>query len=286
MKHLFIAVLLIIPAFLRAGEPSRDYFPDLKGWKKPSTIQTYTPENLWNIIDGAAESYLAYDFRELYMGEYKGKNGSYLTLEIYRHQTPENAFGIFRSEKPSDAVPASVGAEAYIGDDFLNFLSGCFYVKIRSKDASPAIKEAMTTLARLVNEKLGGNNSLPEPLTWFPAENKVPGSDMYINSGFLGYSFLNKAFTAEYELNSARFNAFLIIMPDQASALQVLKEYLASLNSGETPEPEKRYFLNDKYNGPITLSVKNCCLMGVYNTSDRETGSLLLDKLEKNIVCR
>ena len=224
MKHLFIAVSLIIPAFLWAGEPSRDYFPDLKGWKKPSTIQTYNPENLWNIIDGAAESYLAYDFRELYMGEYTGKSGSYLTLEIYRHQTPENAFGIFRSEKPSDAVPATIGAEAYIGDDFLNFFTGCFYVKIRSKDASSAIKEAMTTLAKLVNEKLGGNNSLPKPLTWFPSENKVVGSEIYINSGFLGYSFLNKAFTAEYEQNSARFNAFLIVMPNQESALMVMKD--------------------------------------------------------------
>lgn len=286
MKHPFIAILFIIPVLLRAGEPSRDYFPDLKGWKKPSVIQTYNPENLWNIIDGAAESYLAYDFRELYMGEYTGKKGSYLTLEIYRHQTPENAFGIYRSEKPSDAVPVTIGAEAYIGDDFLNFLSGCFYVKIRSKDASPSIKEAMTTLAKLVNEKLGGNNSLPEPLTWFPAENKVTGSEMYINSGFLGYSFLNKAFTTEYEINSNRFNIFLIVMSDQASALQVLKEYLASLNSGEAPEPEKKYFLNDKYNGPVTLSVQKCCLMGIYNIGERETGNLILEKLEKNIVCR
>ncbi|MGB9747112.1 MAG: DUF6599 family protein [Bacteroidales bacterium] len=286
MKHTFIAVLLIIPAFLRAGEPPRDYFPELKGWKKPSAIQTYNPENLWNIIDGAAENYLAYDFRELYMGEYKGKKGSYLTLEIYRHQTPENAFGIFRSEKPSDATPLSLGAEAYIGDDFLNFLSGCFYVKIRSKDASPAIRDAMTTLARLVNDKLGGNNSLPEPLAWFPAENKVPGSETYINSGFLGYSFLNKAFTAEYEVNSSHFSAFLIIMPDEASALEMLKEYLSSLKMDESPETEKSYFLNDKYNGPIALFVKNCCLLGVYNTGDRETSELVLEKLAKNIICR
>lgn len=285
MKRILPVIFLLVPLALQAAKPASDYFPELKGWKKPSEIKTYTPENLWNIIDGAAESYISYDFQELYMGDYRGKKGSYITLEIYRHQTPENAFGIYRSEKPSDFKPVSVGAEGYSGEDFLNFITGCFYVKIRSQEVAPAVMESMNNLAKMVCEKLGGNNSLPEPLNWFPDENKVAGSEMYINSNFLGYSFFNKAFTAEYNINSARFTSFIITMPDRSAALQVVKEYLTFLRSDEIPQ-EKRYLLNDKYNGLMVLSVKGSCILGIFNTEDRETAQTYLEMLEKKTICR
>jgi hypothetical protein len=95
-------------------------------------------------------------------------------------------------------------------------------VKIRSKDASPAIRDAMTTLARLVNDKLGGNNSLPEPLAWFPAENKVPGSETYINSGFSRLFFPEQGVYSRIRSQFLPFNAFLIIMPD-GICLEMLK---------------------------------------------------------------
>ena len=42
-----------------------DYFTDIEGWEKPEEIDVYKPETLWDIINGAADVFMAYDFQEL-----------------------------------------------------------------------------------------------------------------------------------------------------------------------------------------------------------------------------
>ena len=46
--------------------------------------QSYLPETLFEYINGAAEIYLAYDFKELAVGNYEsGKDEASLSIEIY-----------------------------------------------------------------------------------------------------------------------------------------------------------------------------------------------------------
>ena len=46
-------------------------FPMLDGFKKETNYPVYTPDNLWDFINGAADNYLAYDFVDLHVAEYK-----------------------------------------------------------------------------------------------------------------------------------------------------------------------------------------------------------------------
>ena len=66
-------------------------FPELSGYKKNTDFQVFLPDNLWDFINGAAETYLAYGFVDLHVAEYKkGKN--VIKLEIYRHSDHTNGF--------------------------------------------------------------------------------------------------------------------------------------------------------------------------------------------------
>jgi hypothetical protein len=64
-------------------------------WTRTEAPRSFFPESLFEYIDGAAESYLSYDFRELLVVdlEKKGTEAT-LTLEIYDMGSPVNAFGI------------------------------------------------------------------------------------------------------------------------------------------------------------------------------------------------
>ena len=44
-------------------------FPMLDGFKKETNYPVYTPDNLWDFINGAADNYLAYDFVDLHVAE-------------------------------------------------------------------------------------------------------------------------------------------------------------------------------------------------------------------------
>ena len=103
-KFLFTFLLIILSGSASAQEIN---IPDLKGFKKITNYPVYTPENLWDFINGAADTYLAYGFVDLHVAEYKkGKN--VIKLEIYRHSDNTMAFGIYSTERsPSFRLPES-----------------------------------------------------------------------------------------------------------------------------------------------------------------------------------
>ena len=38
-------------------------FPEIAGWQKKGAVEIFSPENLYEYIDGAAENFIGYDFR-------------------------------------------------------------------------------------------------------------------------------------------------------------------------------------------------------------------------------
>ena len=91
----FFLILLSGSAF-----PQDFTFPDLAGYKIETNYPVFAPENLWDFINGAADTYLAYGFIDLHVAEYKkGKN--VIKLEIYHHSNSTMTFGIYSSERSS-----------------------------------------------------------------------------------------------------------------------------------------------------------------------------------------
>ena len=89
------------PAQERSGSPGlAALVPKLEGWALSEAPRSYFPETLFEYINGAAESYLSYDFRELVVADLQKKGTeATLTAEIYDMADPVNAFGIFGAER-------------------------------------------------------------------------------------------------------------------------------------------------------------------------------------------
>ncbi|MCK7485355.1 MAG: hypothetical protein MZU97_07190 [Bacillus subtilis] len=122
----FIA-LALTPHLSVAGT---DPFPAIPGWRLTGPPIVYTPDNLWDFIDGAAESYLAYSFVDLQVGEYVSPESVAVRVELYRHADPDNAFGIYATERAPGYSFLKVGAQGYEAEGILNFLTGRYYVKL------------------------------------------------------------------------------------------------------------------------------------------------------------
>ena len=98
MKHVTIFFFLVFAFTALRGQ--QEMFPPLKGYKQISDYPVYTPEDLWDYINGAADAYLALGFRDLNINEYrKGKQS--LKAEIYSFGDEATAFGIYSLEAVS-----------------------------------------------------------------------------------------------------------------------------------------------------------------------------------------
>jgi len=230
-------------------------FPELQGFKKTTKYPVYLPENLWDFIDGAADTYLALGFVDLHVAEYK-KGKDVIKLEIYKHSDHTMAFGIYASERSSAYQFINIGSQGYFMDGVLNFFKGDYYVKIRTYSEKPKTLQAQESLARMVEGMLTGEKEMPSSLSLFPDENRKINEETFVNESVLGHQFLNKAFRAVYQAGNETFSIFLIKNPSAEQTLKTATTYLAVGNI-EPDQSESRYVFTDGYNGTVFLAWKN-----------------------------
>ncbi len=226
--------------------------PELQGFKKITSYPVYGPENLWDFINGAADTYLAYGFIDLHIAEYK-KGKDVIKLEIYHHSDNTMAFGIYSTERSPTFTFLNIGAQGYTTDGTINFFKGDYYVKIRTFSKKEKTLKSLELLATRVADMLEGDSSMPQALSQFPADGKKLNEETYINESVLGHNFLNKAFKAVYEVGSDNFAIFIMQKSSVQEAKATVDTYLKAVGMEEAGMSSGRYLLSDGYNGSIFL---------------------------------
>ena len=261
-------------------------FPEMHGWKQSVEIQTFTPKTLFEYINGAADLYLTYDFQELKVAEYLNGKKASVIVDVYRHKTLTHAFGIYSQERLPNANFLDIGAQGYIEQNILNFLSGPYYVKINSYNTGAEDREILLAFAKKVSENLGDKGSLPSVLSTFPPEGRKNNSEKFIAKNFLGYAFLHFAFTADYELSGKRFKLFVIEGADGKDCRDMVQKYLQQTGSPKKTVTESRYTIADPYHGDIELHWQGKYIWGIVTLNDLSLRSKYLELFEKGLQKR
>jgi len=257
-------------------------FPELKGYRIVSNYPVFTPDNLWDFIDGAADGYLSYGFENVHIREYqKGKD--IIKVEIYRHKDRNNTFGIYSSERSPSYRFIAIGAQGYIADEgSLNFFKDCYYVKLRTYSGKEKVQRDMESLALRIADMLPGDASMPKAVTEFPDNNRVKNAERYINESVLGHEFLNHAFQSEYQVDGTTFNIILIDKETPAETAKTAALLLAGAGLEPESAEEGKYCFRDGYNGDIFLAWRGTRMVIISGLAkdqsaiaDRYTGEIL-----------
>jgi hypothetical protein len=130
-----------------------------KAWELYDTVMQFTPENLYQHINGRAEYYLAYDVIGLTFASFEKsidedfrENGdiSFIDLSIYDMGTPTNAFGVFSGERPLEASRLKLGRDAYRMGANHYILQGQYYIQIIAADDTDELRQVCMDLAEKV----------------------------------------------------------------------------------------------------------------------------------------
>jgi hypothetical protein len=255
------------------------WLPAINGWQKPESKEVFDSDNLFDRINGAAPLFIENGFREMTACDYT-KGEDYITIQVYRHATPEDAFGMYASERSSDLTFYRTGGEAHGDNSSLFFFAGSLYVKIRSNQAEEATGKAMQVIAAAIAGNTDPNAAYPALIGRFPEENKIPHSEAYITSNYIGHDFLNKVYLCKYKQGDLEYQLFVIDAGDGGGAKEILNKYFTFAK--QPLEFEEGFLLiKDRYNGDIPCLWKGKYLIGIYN----ENGEAIPDAEAKlNLV--
>lgn len=254
MRNVLLTAFFLM-SFIGTISAQEITFPELEGYKKSTDYPVYGPDNLWDFINGAADTYLSYGFVDLHIAEYKkGKN--VIKLEIYRHGNGTLAFGIYSTERSSSFRFVKLGAQGYIADGAVNFFKGSYYVKIRTYSKNEKTLQSTESLALKVSNMLEGDTEMPSVLSLFPENGRKVNDESFINESVLGHKFLNKAFRATYEVGTDNFSIFIFDNRSSEESLKIVQAYLTSAGMDLTESGSGKYMVTDGYNGSIFLAWK------------------------------
>jgi len=222
----------MIPGTMRAD------ITDIEGWQPTTQLASYSPEKLWEVINGAAEQYLAYGVRELRTCDLEAGDLA-VTVMIFEMASPLDAYGIYRLERPTGAETLDIGAAACLAAPYQGaMLKDHFYVKVDAYtgELSPATGGGLLTA---LADRLPGSTDLPVELELLPPSGRIPDSEGYVASGFLGLNELNRCLHASYEAEGSEpYEVFHLFPPPGetvASTWSILAGKWQPATFGERP---------------------------------------------------
>lgn len=242
-KYLAIIFILLFIAELSSAQINlpQDNFVD--GWIKSGKERHFSKETLFNYINGGAELFLEFGFKNLSGQSYK-KGDAEINLEIYQMENTDAALGIYLKKCGKETPDKEINARNSFDRYQLTIVKGCRFIQInnfsgREENKSPMLSLAAVILAQITDGKFSNL------LNILPRENLVSGSELILRGPYAlqpVYTFgkgdilqlKGKVFAVAGDYKDADGNIFTrLIIPyeNRESAKKAWKNLLANLDS-------------------------------------------------------
>ncbi|UCD32530.1 MAG: hypothetical protein JSV38_01110 [Desulfobacterales bacterium] len=137
-------------------------------WEAQGQDEIYDRSNLYKYINGGAELYLAYDFKEVLVRRFVGSDNTEIILFVYNMGSSNDAFGVFSVEREDEDI--GIGQDSEYGGGYLRFWKGIFFITIMTYGDAQAAKSTVIKLARKIDSLINIKGSRPEMIEALPRE--------------------------------------------------------------------------------------------------------------------
>ncbi len=281
-------------------------------------VETFNAENLFEKIDGRAESFVDYKVKGMAYTYFHpaGDESNEVQVYIFEMGDALKALGKYGNEKPDDAKLLKIGTEGYTAAGSTLFYAGPYYTQIVSTKDDAKFAAFASELARRIAEKqkpAGAPASPPGPAATAKAGAPAPSpatevtpetlfallpagpgrnAPTYVANDVFGYSFLSDVFMAEYSEGGATWKGFLrpYDSPDEAKA--VFEKYLASVKQDgaevreEKAEGADRLAVASNIGLVDALFLKGNTVGGAAGATDAKPAEAFARSFAKNLPAR
>jgi len=214
-----LVALQSLPAMVSGSTP--------KGWQIFDEVKQFTPENLYEQINGRASFFIAYDMIRMTYVSFVNSDETtqFINLSIYNMGTPTNAFGVFSAERSQGESPLELGRAGYRSDANYFIWKGQYYIRIISSEATNEFQWIGMDLARKVTDFLLDSGEQVWGLTALPLTDRMPESVQYFKVDAMGLDFMRNTYTATYRKGNTLVTAFLSQQDSAESARAKVVRY-------------------------------------------------------------
>ena len=238
------AALYVFPAGESVDDFGRSIPKTIGAWEARETDRVFDRTTLYDYMDGGAEVFLAFDFREVWSRRYAGPDGGTegreLTLDIYDMGSPAEAFGIFSCDR--EDPEAGIGQESEAGFGLLRFWQGRYFVTVTAAGDDETSQRAVLDVGRTVVGLLGPPGPKPDLIGYLPAGSLRADRTSFFHSNvnlnnryfvasenILGLDRSTDCVFAEYDAAAGEAGCLLIVRyPDAAKAEAARRSFLAA----------------------------------------------------------
>ncbi len=170
----------------------KDLLPDsaeLQDWSNSGETRLAAGKDLYLLIDGGAEIYYEYGFKEVIFQSYSHVNGQSINLEIYEMNNPDAAYGVYTFKTGSDGIPLDIGQESWLESYFLNSWRGNYIVTVIGLNEDTVTIAGIKKIAGIVDSKIVSASPYPQILSYLPRENLRLNSIYYLKGNLALFNY-------------------------------------------------------------------------------------------------
>ena len=126
------------------------------GAARQGDVLWYTPEDLYDYINGMAEAYLDAGFVRLSHSEWKAAGAAgnaYVEIDLYDMASPKGVAAVMTAPPQDKTAEVAPGVTAYRDEGLCEFGAGRYYVRLTARPDAEGQKALLDALARAVAEK-------------------------------------------------------------------------------------------------------------------------------------
>jgi hypothetical protein len=181
------ATATTIPAPLPTGTATPNYPPldpffppsgSINNYTAPEGPRTFVHSNLFDFVDGQADTYFAYNFQQVAVGNYMDSAGRVLHVEIWQFADPADAYGVYTLSR--SVVTAGIGTDGSTTPERrIAFWQDRYYVHVSCTEKLP--QTDLEAFAKAVASNLPSGGDRPALLQRLPAEGLVANDAVYFH---------------------------------------------------------------------------------------------------------
>jgi hypothetical protein len=210
------------------------------GWEAVQKDAVYDRQTLYDYLDGGAEVYLAFDFKQVFVRKYSGPGQNEIACDIYDMGSSAEAFGVFSCDRQDEE--AGIGQESEYGPGLLRFWQGPYFVSVTVGGDEREAEKAILALGRAAASCLGPPGAKPGLLQCLPPAGLRPNRSCYFHSAInlnnrffisseniLNLSRQTNCLLAEYGQSPAGPVHLLVVQyPEEGQAPAAVESFLQS----------------------------------------------------------
>jgi hypothetical protein len=294
IKNLITPVFLgFLNLTLALSADIKDLLPknnELKYCKMSDTIRVYKGDELFTYIDGGAEIFMEYGFKQVATTNYSDKNNNQLQVEIYEMKDSDAAYGAYTFYLNGEGKPFNAGTEGAFIDYYAVFWKGNFLTVISVSEYKDVLEPVFKEITFGINSKISSITQAPSMIINFKKSGLTIGYIKYLkgNVGLSNvYRFIpGNSFTFNEGISFSMPETQVIVMKyeSEATASLRLSEALAKMKAANNEttftDIEKGFSFSDyKSNQIDCINVNKYILIMIGKT--QENCNLGIKKVKK-----